>query len=89
MPPNTPIPPKPYAGQPTRPTTLDPEAARGARKVGFIWILGVSTTLAIVAMLGFWAFSMGALSDSQADSDTSKAAAAQTFDTPAPPASAP
>lgn len=75
--------PKPAA--PPAETTLTPTEARGGQRVGLIWMLVISTALAAIALLGFWAINSHHMNSAQASTDASKASAAATFNTPAPP----
>lgn len=55
--------------------TISVDDARGAQRVGLIWMLVVSTVLAAVLLIGFWAFNLRNLTASQDRVDARTAAA--------------
>ncbi len=56
--------------------TIEVTDARGARRVGLIWMLVVSTALAALVLLGIWAFDSHHLSKVSASDNPGLAAAA-------------
>ena len=58
--------------------------ARGAQRVGLIWMLVVSTVLAVVLLIGFWAFNLSNLKASQDRVDARAAASAPQANAPSP-----
>jgi len=69
--------------------TLGVQDARGAQRVGLIWVLVISTLLAAAVLFAFWMFTSGKMSSEQQEIDARKPAAAASFDTPAPPSPTP
>ena len=65
--------------------TIGVDDARGAQRVGLIWMLVISTALAAVLLLGFWAFNVGRLQASQDRVDARTAASAPQSNAPTPP----
>ena len=65
--------------------TISVDDARGAQRVGLIWMLLISTVLAAVLLLGFWAFNLRDLQASQDRVDARTAASARQLNAPAPP----
>ena len=65
--------------------TIGVEDARGAQRVGLIWMLVISTALAAVLLIGLWAFNFGNLKASQDNVDARTAASAPQSNAPTPP----
>lgn len=70
-------------------TTLTPTEARGGQRVGLIWMLVISTALAAIALVGYWAINSRHMNSVDAKRDAGKPAASSTFNTPAPPSADP
>jgi hypothetical protein len=58
--------------------------ARGAQRVGFVWILLISTVLAAVVLFGYWAIESGHLASARQAAEGPTAPAAAFTKTPAP-----
>ena len=65
--------------------TIGVDDARGAQRVGLIWMLVISTALAALLLLGLWAFNFRDLAASQNRVDARTAASAPQSNAPTPP----
>jgi hypothetical protein len=68
---------------------LEATDARAGQRVGLIWVLGISTALAVAGVLGYWLLSSGGLSATERKSDAREAASAASFQAPEPPSPTP
>lgn len=54
-------------------TVIEATKARGGRGVGLIWMLGISTVLAVLALLAIWAVNSGRLHGASQDNPQPRA----------------
>ena len=64
--------------------TIEMTDARGAQRVGLIWVLGISMILAVVALFGYWALDSHHLSQGNSSGASVKAASDTFHAGPAP-----
>jgi len=69
--------------------TLGEQDARGAQRVGLIWVLVISTLLAAAVVFGLWMYNSGRMNSAQQEINAREPAAAARFDAPEPPSPTP